>query len=370
MTSSPRFRRHRRSLAVTFSVVALAVASSLPAAAGDDVARRQGAATSFGWRTTPTASSDEFRGLSVVSARTVWVSGESGTVLRTTDRGSTWQDVSPPAAAGMALRDIEAFSPRRAVVLAIGTGDASRIYATRNGGHTWTETFRNSDPDAFYDCMAFSPDGSGLAMSDPVNGRFQLARTSDRGQSWHAFSPASMPPARAGEFGFAASGTCIVSQPGHRYWFASGGVSAPRVFRSKDGGEHWTVTPVPMRGGPTAGIYSLAFRSAHDGVAVGGDFLDETNGAAAAATTTSAGRRWQASGPLGGYRSGVAYVPGAPHTVVAVGPTGSDVSTDGGHTWTTFDRDRYDGIQCRPRACWASGTDGRVAELERGGGST
>jgi len=360
----------RRVLAVTFTVAALAGGSALPAAAGPAQTAHLAATSSVGWRTTPTGSSDEFRGLSVVSDRTVWVSGENGTVLRTTDGGSSWQDVSPPAAAGMALRDIEAFSSRRAVVLAIGTGDASRIYATRNGGRTWVETFRNPDPNAFYDCMAFSPDGSGLAMSDPVGGYFQLARTTDRGQSWHPFTPASMPAALDGEFGFAASGTCIVSQPGHRFWFASGGVNPPRVFRSSDGGHHWTVTSAPMGGGPSAGIYSLAFRSAHQGVAVGGDYTDETNGADAAATTRSGGRNWRASGPLGGYRSGVAYLPGEPGTVIAVGPTGSDVSRDGGRTWTTFDRDRYDGIQCRPRACWASGTDGRVAVLERGQGST
>ncbi|MGA9346063.1 MAG: YCF48-related protein [Nocardioidaceae bacterium] len=362
--------RHYRALAVTFTVVAVAAASTLPAAAGPAARPQRAAASSYAWHITPTGSSDEFRGLSVVSERTVWVSGEAGTVLRTTDGGATWQDVSPPAAAGMALRDIEAFSRNRAVALAIGTGEDSRIYATRNGGRTWMETFRNPDPNAFYDCMAFSPDGSGLAMSDPVGGYFQLARTTDRGQSWQVFTPASMPAALDGEFGFAASGTCIVSQPGHRYWFASGGVAQPRVFRSKDGGEHWTVTAAPMRGGPNAGIFSLAFRSAHEGVAVGGDYTDDTNGTDAAATTRSGGRHWQASGPLGGYRSGVAYIPVAPRTLVAVGPTGSDVSTDGGHTWTTFDGDRYDGIQCRPRACWASGTDGRVAVLERSGGTT
>lgn len=355
-----------RVLSITLALVALAAGTTSSATAtttGSPPGSHPAAAGSFAWRTTDTGSDDEFRGLSVVNASTVWVSGETGTVLRTTDGGTTWQDVSPPAAAGMALRDIEAFSRDRAVALAIGVGEDSRIFSTRDGGQSWTETFRNPDPDAFYDCMAFAPDGSGLAMSDPVDGHFQLARTTDRGRSWEPFTPASMPAALDGEFGFAASGTCLVSQPGHRYWFASGGVDTPRVFRSKDGGEHWTVTEAPMRGGPSAGVYSLAFRTAHIGVAVGGDYTAETDGSDAAATTHDGGRSWRASGPLGGYRSGVAYVPGSPRTVVAVGPTGSDVSLDGGLTWTTFDGDRYDGIQCAPRACWGSGTEGRVSEL-------
>ena len=42
------------------------------------------------------------------------------------------------------------------VPLSIGDGDSSRLYVTADGGSTWTETFRNDDPAAFYDCMAFS----------------------------------------------------------------------------------------------------------------------------------------------------------------------------------------------------------------------
>ena len=346
----------------------IAGATSSTSAAAVSAAVQQGSrpqASDFSWQQTDTGSQDEFRGLSVVNASTVWVSGEAGTVLRTTDGGASWQDVSPPQAAGMALRDIEAFSGARAVALAIGPGSDSRVYSTRDGGRSWTEAFRNPDPNAFYDCMAFAPDGSGLAMSDPVDGSFQLARTDDRGQTWEVFTPQDMPPALDGEFGFAASGTCLVARPGHRYWFATGGTETPRVFRSRDGGEHWSVTDVPMRGGPSAGIYSLDFRSAHRGMAVGGDYQEPTNGADAAAFTRDGGRTWQPGGPLGGYRSGVAFIPGAPRTWVAVGPTGSDVTTDNGATWTTFDTDRYDGIQCAPRACWGSGTDGRVSRLLR-----
>lgn len=319
------------------------------------------------WRITPTGSTEEFRGLAAVSSSTVWVSGEQGSVLRSDDAGASWHDVSPPQAADMALRDIEALGHGTAVTLAIGQGDESRIFITHDRGTSWTETFRNPDPDAFYDCLAFSADGSGLAMSDPVDGRFQLARTADGGDTWAPYTPDSMPAALDGEFGFAASGTCLVSGPGHTYWFASGGVDQPRVFRSSDGGRTWTVHVTALRGGPSAGIYSLDFRTPRQGIAVGGDYAAATDGSDAAAVTRDGGRSWaNAATPLGGYRSGVAYLPRTAGTVVAVGPTGSDISRDGGRTWATFDTDRYDGIQCaRDGACWGSGTEGRVARLIR-----
>jgi hypothetical protein len=47
-------------------------------------------------------------------ARTFRCAGE---VLRTTDGGATWQDVSPPGSAGLLFRDVEAQRADRASVL-------------------------------------------------------------------------------------------------------------------------------------------------------------------------------------------------------------------------------------------------------------
>jgi photosystem II stability/assembly factor-like uncharacterized protein len=299
-----------------------------------------------------------------VSAQVAWVSGEHGTVLRTTDGGAHWQDVSPPEAAGFALRDIEATDGEHAVTMSIGNGKHSRIWATNDGGASWTQTFMNRDRDAFYDCMAFSNDGTGLAVSDPVNGHFRFVATNDRGQSWQLMTPRRMPRAKDGEFGFAASGTCLISGPQHQYWLVTGG-NHPRVFHTFDGGAVWSVANTPIRRGPTAGIYSVAFRGANRGVIVGGDFADPPNRVAAAATSADGGQTWSLSTrQVWGYRSGVAYVTG--RIVVAVGPTGSDVSRSGGYRWSHFDDDWYDGVQCaHDGACWASGTSGRVAILQR-----
>lgn len=351
---------------------ALALPSSAQARTVDDAASAGPAATGNAghgpifWYSTPTGSTDEFRGLSAVSGSVAWVSGETGTVLRTVDRGRTWLDVSPPAAAGLALRDIEAFDSLHAVALSIGPGKSSGIFTTDNGGVTWTRTFTNHNGNAFYDCMAFSADGVGLAMSDPVNGQFRLVTSPDRGQTWHLLIPQQMPMALEGEFAFAASGTCIVSGPGHEFWIASGGPS-PRVFHTYDAGLNWTVTDTPVRGGASAGIYSIAFRNGMNGVAVGGDYTKPGAGAHAAATSYDGGMTWIRSGrPVAGYRSGVAYV--TSKLVVAVGPTGSDLSRSGGVRWYHFDDTRYDAISCTAAgACWGSGTDGQVAKLQHYG---
>src|SRR4051794_33496269 len=66
----------------------------------------------YAWHDLATGTTAHFRGLAAVSATTAWISGYTptdGVVMRTTDGGATWQDVTPPGAAALQFRDIEAF---------------------------------------------------------------------------------------------------------------------------------------------------------------------------------------------------------------------------------------------------------------------
>jgi photosystem II stability/assembly factor-like uncharacterized protein len=319
------------------------------------------------WRLVPTGNTQQFRGLAAVSRSVAWLAGTSGTVLRTVDGGRHWSDVSPPGASALQFRDIEAWDGTHAVALTIGTGTDARVYRTADGGQTWQLAFTNDDPNAFYDCMAFFNPRDGLALSDPVDGKFRLIATHDGGRSWALVNPAGMPAALPNEAGFAASGTCLITS-GHQAWIASGVGAVARVFHSRDFGRTWAVADTPMVAGGTAGIYSLAAWGARHVVAVGGDFMAPTARVDVAASSRDGGRSWQLAAAMpGGYRSGVAFV--SPHILVAVGPTGSDVSSDGGGTWATFDTGYFDTVQRgRDGTVWASGKSGRVAVLDLSGG--
>ncbi|MGW4515904.1 WD40/YVTN/BNR-like repeat-containing protein [Streptomyces sp. NPDC004393] len=319
------------------------------------------------WQLKDTGTDARFRGLSAVSRNTAWLAGSKGTVLRTTDGGAHWQNVSPPGGADLEFRDIEAFDARHAVVLAIGEGEASRLLRTDDGGRTWTETFRNTDAKAFYDCLAFFDRRHGLAVSDPVDGRFRLLSTSDGGRSWTVLPGAGMPAAQGGEAGFAASGQCLVTSGAHDVWLATGGGAHARVLHSADRGVTWTAadTPVPA-GDPARGVFALAFRDRTHGLAVGGDYRPDQPSPRAAAVSRDGGRTWTPSAqPPQAYRSGVSWLPHSRTTALAVGPTGTDLTTDGGRTWKTVDTGSYDTVNCAPdRVCWASGEKGRAARLE------
>jgi photosystem II stability/assembly factor-like uncharacterized protein len=318
----------------------------------------------FAWQLTPTGSTARLRGLSVVSSSVVWTSGSMGTVLRTVNGGATWQSVGPPGTSTLQFRDIEAFDANTALILSIGSGTDSRIYRTTDGGQTWALVFVNQEPTAFYDCMAFFDNHRGLALSDPVDGRFRILSTSNGGRTWQIVN-AQMPPALPAEFAFAASGQCITTAGGRDAFFGTGGDAIARVFRSGDRGQTWHVSNTPVRSGPSAGIFALAFRDPRHGLAAGGDFLAERNSPDAHALSDDGGVTWRlATGAPDEYRSGAHWVNG--RVAIIVGPSGSDITTDAGATWRGFDEGSFDTVDCAGGwVCWASGTTGRVAYLVR-----
>ena len=167
---------------LTTALALLAVPAVTAAAAGADSG---GVVPVPSWKHVDINTSQSFRGLAAVDATTAWVGGSSGGVWRTVDAGKSWQKVGPELKKPLLFRDVEAVDADTAQILAIGQGRKSRIYRTTDGGATWDRTFTNKDQDAFYDCMAMFPDGvHGLAISDPVRGKFRIIRTEDGGLTW------------------------------------------------------------------------------------------------------------------------------------------------------------------------------------------
>ncbi|WEH36817.1 oxidoreductase [Streptomyces sp. AM 4-1-1] len=359
----------RRLMSLGLCGAALGAALTAPAAQAASVAQR-GPGHRPGWTLTDTGADARFRGLAAVDRTTAWLAGTGGTVLRTSDGGRHWRDVSPPGAGQLEFRDIEAFDARRAVALAIGEGEASRVLRTDDGGVTWAESFRNTDTRAFYDCLTFFDSRHGLAVSDPVDGKYRLLSTADGGRHWKVLPGAGMPAALPGEASFAAGGQCLVSSGSEDVWLATGGSGTARVLHSRDRGLTWSATATTLPAGdPARGVFGLAFRDRAHGIAVGGDYRADQASPRASAVTRDGGRGWRQSvTPPPAYRSGVAWLPRGlglgRESALAVGPTGTDLTRDGGRTWRTVDSGSYDTVDCAPDGgCWASGEQGRAARL-------
>ena len=251
----------------------------------------------------------------------------------------------------------------------MGIARPAKIYKTTDGGRTWTRTFADDSPGMFLDGLAFFDEKKGLAVGDPIDGRFFFISTTDGGATWAPLAPGSRPAALDGEAAFAASGTSLAVLRENRVWLATGG-SASRVWRSEDRGRHWEpVSSALLDGASSAGGFSVAFLDARTGITVGGDYRAEAASAGNAAFSFDGGRTWT---PVkdrrpGGFRETVAFVPGTrPPIAVTVGPSGSDLSLDLGKTWTPIVTPagfHALGFARQGRAGWAVGRGGLIAKV-------
>jgi photosystem II stability/assembly factor-like uncharacterized protein len=314
------------------------------------------------WHQQTVPTDANFRGLCLVSPNVVWVSGTKGTYAKTADGGTTWVVSTVPGAAKLDFRDVEAFSDATAYLLSAGPGEDSRIYKTLDGGRSWILQFKNPEREGFFDAIAFRDESHGLALSDPVNGRFRLVTTDDGGSHWKRLDAPALPPALPNEGAFAASGTCLVTRGDGDAWFATGGAKYGRVFHSRDRGRTWTVSNTPIAAGsPSAGIFSIAFRDRNHGVIVGGDYRKPSEPGRNAAVTSDAGKTWTSIATPLPYRSGVAW---GNNCWIAVGTSGSDISRDDGRSWKTLDRENYNSVALPATGeGWAVGPRGRIAKL-------
>jgi photosystem II stability/assembly factor-like uncharacterized protein len=327
------------------------------------------------------------RGISAVDGDVAWASGREGTVLRTLDGGRHWQVLDVPEAEGLDFRDVEGFDADTAVILAIGPGEASRVYRTDDGGKSWQLTLQNHDPRAFFDCMAF--DGQrGWMLGDPVDSRFQVHASDDGGRHWTLLPDG--PEAAEGEAAFAASGTCI-ARVGTALVVGTGGKRSKIHFRHDQHAQWKQAASRIDAGSESQGVFSLAPVAQSGGfVAVGGDFRAEDTPAkavkfvpVAAAAHADAPVPGLADGnrrgvpealaaagfdatPLPttpGYRSGIACnVAGT--SCIAVGPSGVDAWN--GSRWESISTTGYDAIDLTGTVGWASGDGGRIARIEIG----
>ena len=308
------------------------------------------------------------RGLSVVNEKVIWASGTGGTVIKTTDGGSTWKVMTVPEAEKLDFRDIEAFDAKTAYILSIGNGESSRIYKTTDGGDTWKPQFKNSNEKAFFDAIACWDKKNCIAMSDPTDDKFVLIATND-GESWRPLDTAKMPATKDGEAAFAASGTCLITQGGKNAFLVSGGNEA-RVFRSNDRGKTWSVSATPfVKGTAGSGIFSIAMRDAKNGVIVGGNYEKPEQNTNNLALTSDGGKTWKFHVKLSGYRSSVAYVDR--RTLISVGTNGTDVSLDGGTTWKKIGEMNLNAVQANGRNfTWAIGPGGLIVKQAESGRKT
>lgn len=303
----------------------------------------------------------------MVDARNGWATGTKdghGVVLRTTDGGGTWADVTPDQVARgsesscpecPARFSIDFFNADVAWV-ALSHPDGSKnewimtVLKTTNGGATWTgstvrSVFNNGD-DLFAPSLDFINANDGWLMVHPDHGMNsnpgELMATYDGGASWREVTQTGSGLPFGGDIGFLTNSTG---------WLVGAGTSTTnnKMYMTTDGGKSWTKQDLPFAGA-TSGTLSVdappSFFSSTTGIVTATHVPNShlsVDFAKDVFETSDAGRTWRsvASVKTG---SAVSFIDShhgwlwtrQPRDTGSTAPVqGSLLATsDGGQTWT------------------------------------
>ena len=322
------------------------------------------------WEVQRSRTTADLYAVNAVSAQVAWAGGAKGTILHTSDGGSTWERCVPPTDGGdLDFRGVQGFNARTALVMSSGLGEKSRVYRTTDGCKSWELVFQNPDPEGMWDSLQFqyrpgkSPETGyfayGVLVGHPVGGEFVIFTSKDYGSTWktlredEAFSPGPPALARPGEFPMASSNTALSPlADGNSFAFVTGGEGGGRLLFPSGETYDFNYTAMkytfaqiqlPLRSGATAGAVSVAARRGPrdrvDLMVVGGDSSQPEVGSAVfvrhgglALKDLVVPRASAALQPPSGYRTAVEWN-AASNDWITVGPNGTDVSHDDGRTW-------------------------------------
>jgi len=202
------------------------------------------------WVVQTSGVTGSLRTVSVIDENVAWISGASGVVLRTTNGGTTWQNVS--IAASTATQYIYGIDANTAIVCA-NPSAGSEVYRTTDAGATWTKVLEQTG--GFFNGSIFFNSTNGFLTGDPVGGRWSNFKTTNGGATWD--SVGMYLPQVGTEAGW--NNSLFVS--GSKLYF---GTSNSRIYYSTNSGASFT--PLTM---PLTNSFAIWFTSANRGIAAG-----------------------------------------------------------------------------------------------------
>lgn len=298
------------------------------------------------------------RGLSVVNDKVIWVSGNNGTVAKTTDGGKTWKWMKVKCFEKSDFRDIEAFSQKEAVIMAVG--EPAYILRTIDGGENWKVVFQDSTKGMFLDAMKFYDLQIGIVIGDPIHQRFFMAKTADGGKTWQSFEEEQRPMADAGEYMFASSGTNLHFLNKSSWCFVTGGLVSHFVTKTSK-------KFIPIEQGKEAtGANSIAIHQQKI-IVVGGDYTKKDQTLENCVISIDGGKNWMFPNTFPtGYRSCVEFIKGT--TWITCGLNGVDISTNDGMDWAAISKESFHVCKRGKKGStvYLAGANGRIGKLIMG----
>ena len=163
---------------------------------------------------------------------TAWVCGYSGTVLRTSNAGVNWINISGNGIpANVNLVSISGLNSDAIVAGYLGTD--TWVWKTSNAGLNWQQVFYQAG--GFINSVWMNSVTNCFMYGDPVGGRWSLWKSTNSGMNWD--STGMYLPQAGGETGY---NNAMVIQDS-KIWF---GTNNSRIYYSINDGTNWTVQSI------------------------------------------------------------------------------------------------------------------------------
>lgn len=252
-----------------------------------------------------------------------WVCGNNGTVLRTSNTGTNWLNVSgggiPNTVNLVNIWCIDSVN----ILTAGNIGSVTYVYRTSNKGASWSQVFTQANGNI--NAIWMSSAAQGFMVGNPAGGRWSLWKTTNGGSNWDS---TGLYLSQAGaEIGW----NNALSIKNNRIWF---GTNNTRIYYSTNFGSNWQT----LSTAPEVNSTSVLFY-----------WNDSTYGYFGGANsykTTNYGFNWTlishpGSGNFGGFTNGIA-------AVFNHYPPMLDFAVKGDSIFYNFSMGNWNSIYCAP----------------------
>jgi len=284
----------------------------------------------------------------MLDAQMGWGMANPVRVLRTTDGGQTWQDVTPVEITASS-RDVTVantnsyFRDALHAWLAVPNGDGNhlRIYRTSDGGQSWQSA--DIEPEGMGAQFSFIDDQHGwLLLHQGVAAGSEAVTvlgTADGGATWQALNSANPQNTQAGALPFGGDKSGIAFSDLQTGWVTGAEPVDGLVYLyvTHDGGRTWQPQKVDMPKGfekAQTGAQPPVFSSPQDGLLPVVLWQEQT--AIVLYRTQDGGATWTAGEPFSAPEVGLMACPErAPGLAWVIYSSGKEIGTtkDGGATW-------------------------------------
>jgi photosystem II stability/assembly factor-like uncharacterized protein len=217
------------------------------------------------WVVQPSGTTDTLKCVKALDNSTVWTGGTNGTVLSTTNGGTSWKSVGGGTIGSGTVDVVEALNANTAFITSF-SGNIGRIFRTTNGGSSWSSV--ESKTGVAFGGIQMKTTLEGYAVGSPTDGKWNVLKTTDGGSTWTSLATAPEEDSLTVE-GEKYAGAYFVRPYGVQLlrdtlWFAS--VSG-EVYRSTNFGATWSTSS------SVSPLSALHFNSSTVGLSGGSDYV-------------------------------------------------------------------------------------------------